>query len=50
MLQYLRTLMTFGADHAYRQLAVDIQLNYRGLSVQGTDKALAALIGFASRD
>lgn len=47
--QYLATLFSFGADYAYRQLAVDISLNYRGLSVKGTNKALAALIGFASR-
>ena len=50
MQEYLNTLMTFGAEYAYRQLGYDIRLNYRGLSVKGTDKALAALIGFASRD
>lgn len=50
MFTYLTCLMSFGADYAYRQLACDISLNYRGLSVKGTDKAIAALIGFASRD
>ena len=44
MQEYLNTLMTFGAEYAYRQLKYDIMLNYRGLSVKGTDKALAALI------
>jgi len=49
MSEYLTNLMSFGAEYAYRQLSFDMQLNWRGLSVRGRDKALAALIGFASR-
>lgn len=50
MFTYLATLMSFGADYAYRQLSLDIRLNYKGLSQTGKDRALSALIGFASRD
>jgi|KBSMisStandDraft_5_1062788.scaffolds.fasta_scaffold2250893_2 hypothetical protein len=49
MNDYLSNLMTFGAEYAYRQLALDLRLNWRGISATGRDKALAALIGFASR-
>lgn len=48
--EYLKTLRSFGSDYAFRQLAADLALNYRGLSVKGKEKALAALIGFASAD
>lgn len=49
MRQYLETLIFFGADYAYRQLSLDLQLHWRGVSAVGRGKALAALIGFASR-
>jgi hypothetical protein len=46
---YLKRLMEFGSDYAYRQLARDLARSLRVMSPAGRERALAALIGFASR-
>lgn len=51
MLTYLANLMTYGADFAFRTLQSDLSDGYTWatLTQQGRDRAVANLIGFASR-